>query len=117
MATLFSFPGWTRLIQTIKNINDSSDNIVKITEKTNSALTVVTKTMGVTAGSTEIAKSSADLIEALACKDGVCADSLSLFTSFIPGPNITSVITIFISVGCKVFVYCCKKSTLPWGGC
>ena len=76
------------------------------------------------------AKGSVDFAEAVACQDGVCpvvsaigvsADCLQICTSFIPRPNVTSIVTIIvtmpISVGCKVFVWCCKRSKLPWEGC
>lgn len=65
------------------------------------------------------------MLEAVACQDGicavvsgigVCADGLSMAASFIPGPNVTTVVTLPVSVGCKVFVYCCKKAKkMPWG--
>ena len=60
------------------------------------------------------------MLEAIACQDGVCAFisgvgvcayTLSIATSFVPGPNVTSLVTVPVSVGCKVFVYCCKKAT------
>lgn len=44
-------------------------------------------------------------------------DSLQICASFIPGPNVTAVVTMPVSVGCKVFVWCCQKSKLPWSGC
>jgi len=72
-----------------------------------------------------MAKGTVDTLEAIACQDGicaivsgigVCADTLSVAASFIPGPNVTTVITVPISVGCKVFVHCCKKAKkMPWG--
>lgn len=56
------------------------------------------------------------MLEAIACQDGVCGDGLSIATSFIPGPNVTTVVTVPISMGCKVFVYCCKRAkSIPWG--
>ena len=74
---------------------------------------------------TGAAKGTANVLEAVACQDdicaivsgiGVCADGLSMVASFIPGPNVTTVVTVPISVGCKVFVYCCKKAKkMPWG--
>lgn len=69
---------------------------------------------------------SADFLEAVACQDSICAtisligvaaDGLQVCTSFIPGPNITAIITLPISVGCKVFVWPGKRSKLPLGGC
>ena len=70
-------------------------------------------------------KGIVDMLEAVACQDGVCAvvsgirvyaDGLSMAAFFIPGPNVMTVVTVPISVGCKVFVYCCKKAKkMPWG--
>jgi len=121
MIIFWSFPGWARLVTTIKNINDSTDNMVKA-DKT---FTYVTKVTGVSVGSAGAAKGTVDMLEAIACQDGicavvsgigVCADGLSMAASFIPGPNVTTVITVPVSVGCKVFVYCCKKAKkMPWG--
>jgi hypothetical protein len=50
------------------------------------------------------------MLEAVACQDGVCANGLSVATSFILKPNVTTVVTIPVSVGCKVFVFCYKKA-------
>lgn len=110
----------------LKKIDSSVGSVAKITETTDKTLTYVTKVTGVTAGAAGAAKGTVDFMEAVACQDGicaavsvigVCADGLSLATSFIPGPNITSIITVPISVGCKVFVWCCKRSKLPWRSC
>jgi len=121
MIIFWSFPGWTRIVTTIKNVNDSTDNMVKA-DKT---FTYVTKVTGVSTGAAGAAKGTVDMLEAIACQDGicavvsgigVCADGLSMAASFIPGPNVTTVITVPVSVGCKVFVYCCKKAKkMPWG--
>ena len=125
MIILWSIPGWTRVVQTVKNINDSTDNMVKISETADKTLTYVTKVTGVSTGVAGAAKGTVDMLEALACQDavsavvsgiGVCADGLSMSASFIPGPNVTTVVTVPVSVGCKVFVYCCKKAKkMPWG--
>ena len=73
-----------------------------------------------------VAKGSVYLAEAIACQDGICAfvsavvgdtDSLQICTSFIPGPNVTTIVTIPVSAGCKVFVWYCKRSKLPWRSC
>ena len=88
--------------------------------------TYVTKLTGATTGAAGAAKGTVDLAEAIACQDGICAfvsavgvaaDGLQVCTSFIPGPNVTAVVTMPVSVGCKVYVGCCKKSKLPWRGC
>ena len=122
---MWSIPGLARVVKTIKNINNISDNAVKISETADKTLTYVTKVTGVSTGAVGAAKGTIDMLEVIACKDGVCAivsgvvvcaDGLSIATSFIPGPNVTTVVTVPISVGCKVFVYCCKKAKkMPWG--
>lgn len=57
------------------------------------------------------------LPETVACQDGICAfvsavdigaDGLQICT---PGPNLTVIVTMPISVGC------CKRYKLPWGSC
>ena len=112
MITFWSAPGWARIVKTLKNINDSTDNMVKISEKADKRLTYVTKVTGVSTGAAGAAKGTVDML----CQDGVCADGLSMAASFIPGPNVTTVVTVPVSVGCKVFVYCCKKAKkMPWG--
>ena len=125
MIIFWSFPGWARVVQTVKNVNDSTDNMVRISETADKTLTYVTKVTGVSTGAAGAAKGTVDMLEAVACQDGVCAvvsgvgvcaDSLSMAASFIPGPNITTIVTVPVSVGCKVFVYCCKKAKrMPWG--
>lgn len=107
-------------------INRNVNKIIQLPENTDKFFTYITKVTGATTGAAGAAKGSLDLAEAIACKDGICAvvsavgvaaDGLQICTSFIPGPNITSIVTMPISIGCKVFVWCCKKSTLPWGSC
>ena len=126
MVIIFwSFPRWARLVQTIKKLNTATDKLVNISEIADKTVTYVTKVTGVSIRAAGAAKRTVDMLEAVACQDGlcavvrgigVCADVLSMTTSFIPGPNVTSVITVPISVGCKVFVYCCKKAiNMPWG--
>ena len=125
MILLQSFPGLTRLVQTVKNINHSTDNMVKISKTADKTFTYVNKSTGVSTFETGAVKGTVDVLEAVACQDGICAvvsgiaicaDGLSITTSFIPGPNVTTVVTVPISVGCKVFTYCCKKAKkMPWG--
>ena len=122
---LWSVPGWSKVVQIVTNVNDMSDNAVKISKTADKTLTYVTKVTGVSTGAAGAAKGTVDMLEAVACQDGVCAvvsgvgvcaDGLSMAASFIPGPNVTTVVTVPISVGCKVFVYCCKKAKrMPWG--
>jgi hypothetical protein len=104
-------------------LNDSVNTIVAFPEKVDKTFTYITKITGATTGAAGAAKGTVDLAEALACQDGVCAvvsaigvvaDGLQICTSFIPGPNVTAIVTMPVSVGCKVFVWCCKKSKLPW---
>lgn len=107
-------------------INQNIDKVISLPESTSKTFTYVTKVTGTTAGEVGAAKWSVDFDEAIACKDGICAtvlaisveaDSLQICASFIPGPNVTSIVTTPISVSCKVFVWCCKKYKLPWGSC
>lgn len=107
-------------------INNNVNKVINFPDTVDKTFTYVTKVTGATTGAAGVSKGSVDLAEALACQDGVCAfvsavgvaaDGLQICTSFIPGPNVTSIVTIPISVGCKTFVWCCKKSKLPWGGC
>jgi hypothetical protein len=108
------------------SINKSVDKIISFPESTEKTFVFVTKLTGVTTGAAGVAKGSVDLIEAIACQDGICAaisgigvlaDSLQICASFIPGPNVTSLVTAPISVGCKVFVWCCKRSIFTLGSC
>lgn len=125
MVIFGAFPSWERVVQIVKNVNESTDNMVKISETADKTLTYVTKVTGVSTGTAGAAKGTVDMLEAVACQDGVCAvisgigvcaDTLSIAASFIPGPNVTTVITVPVSVGCKVFVHCCKKAKrMPWG--
>lgn len=107
-------------------INDNVNKVINLPTAANKTFTYVSKVTGATTGAAGAAKGSVDFAEAVACQDEVCAvvslvgvaaDSLQICASFIPGPNVTAVVTMPISVGCKVFVWCCKKSKLPWGGC
>ena len=107
-------------------INNSIDKLIDIPDKAEKTFTYATKVVGATTGAAGAAKGSTDFAEAVLCQDGVCAvvsavgvvaDGLQVCTSFIPGPNVTSVVTIPISIGCKTFVWCCKRSKLPWGSC
>ena len=107
-------------------INENVNRIINFPETADKTFTYVTKVTGATTGAAGAAKGTADFAEAVACQDGVCAfvsavgvvaDGLQICTSFVPGPNLTAIVTTPISVGCKVFVWCCKKSKLTWGSC
>jgi len=115
-----------KLYSLVKGINDGLQSPTKIGEAANNGFAFITKITGATTGAAGVGKVTADALEALACQDGICftvscigatADSLQICASFVPGPNVTTLVTTPISVGCKVFVYCCKKSKLPWGSC
>ena len=103
-------------------INNNVDKIINLPNRADKTFTYITKVTGATTGAAGAAKGSTDLIEAIACQDGICAfisavgvaaDGLQICASFIPGPNVTTIVTMPISIGCKVFVWCCKKSKLP----
>ena len=98
----------------------------KIGNAANSGFERMTKITGATTGAAGVAKGTVDALEALACQDGVCftiscigtvADSVQICASFVPGPNYAALATTPISVGCKTFVWCCKRSKIPWAGC
>lgn len=108
-------------INTCKAILLTINSTVAKTFETTQA---VTKTIVTTVGASAAAKGAVDIAEDLICQDyfcltidciGVCADLLTITTSFIPGPNITSVVTIPVSTGCKVFRWCCQKSFFKFG--
>ena len=110
----------------VQALNSNLDKIIDLPKKVDKGFTYATKVTGATTGAAGAAKGSVDLAEALACQDGVCAfvstvgvaaDGLQICASFVPGPNVTTIITMPISVGCKMFVWCCKRAKLPWGGC
>jgi hypothetical protein len=84
MILFWSFPGRARLVTTIKNGNESTDNLVKISEMADKTLTDVTKVTAISTGVSGAAKGTVDILEAVACQDVVCADGLSIDTSFLP---------------------------------
>jgi hypothetical protein len=108
------------------HINVGSMTITGVGDKLSDGAKVVTKIADASSGASGLAKGSVDVAEALACQDGLCAfvssvgcaaDALQIATSFVPGPNLTALITTPVSVRSKVFVWCCKRSKLPWGSC
>jgi len=116
-----------KLYNYTKGINDAIQAPTVIGNAANEAFEYTTKVVGATTGAAGAAKGSYDALEALACQDGVCffiscvgtaADTLQIIASYVPGPNVTVLVTAPISVSCKVFVWCCKRGKLPWaGGC
>lgn len=118
---------FVKIYKISKGINDALEAPTLIKDKADKTFNLITKVTGATTGSAGAAKGVCDSLEALACKDGVCfcvsvigtcADALQIIASFVPGPNLTVVVTTPVSVFCKTFVYCCKRSKIPWfGGC
>ena len=55
---LWSFPGWSRVAQTVKNVNELTDNLVKISETADKDKTLmhISKVTGASTGSTGVAK-------------------------------------------------------------
>ena len=115
MLLFWSFPRWGRMLTTIKNIHQSTDNLIKMSETANQSLAYLTKVTGVSLGSPGAANGRVDILEALACQDGVCADELSMGASLIPRPNLTRVFTVPISVGWKVFGIVVKQQSESHG--
>jgi hypothetical protein len=87
------------------NINSTLSWIYK-TDQT------VSKTVATTVGGASLIKGTGDIVQDLVYQDyvyltvdciGVCANVLTVLTSFVPGPNVTSVITIPALTSCKFF--------------
>lgn len=79
--------------------------MVKISATADKTFTYVTKVTGVSTGAA--AKETVDMLETVACQDGicavvsgieVCADGLSMAPSFIYGPNITTIVIVLVPV-------------------
>lgn len=128
MHPVFKVATWPirKIFSYAKSLNELLEAPANIKKGGQQTFNYVTKLVGVTTGSAGAAKGSIDAAEALACNDGLCfmvscvgvaADFLQMIASFAPGPNVTALVTAPISVGCKVFVWCCKRSKLPWGKC
>jgi len=114
------------LLSRVAKINSAISKLVELPAKIDDTFVKISKIFGATAGTAGLGKGTVDFAEAVICKDGVCAfvslvgctaDSLQIAASFIPGPNITSMVTTPVSVGCKVFVFCCKRSIIRTGIC
>jgi hypothetical protein len=121
---ILAFP-FVKIFKITKGINDAIEAPTKIGQKADRSFKIITKVTGATSGSIGAAKGVCDSMEALACQDGVCfvvsvigtcADTLQILASFVPGPNVTITVTTPISAFCKTFVYCCKRSKIPWWG-
>lgn len=112
------------ILSGLKAFNQKLCNAAGISESANKGYTHLTKLVGASTGSAGLAKGAVDLAEAIVCRDGLCAvvstigcaaDAISIATNFVPGANISTIVTVPVSVGCKTFVWCCKRSKLPWG--
>ena len=112
------------LVSGLKALNQTCSNATGVTEAANKGYVHLTKVTGASVGSAGLAKGAVDLVEAVICQDGVCAvisavgcvaDSITIATNFVPGANVSTVVTVPVSLFCKVFVYCCKRAQLPWG--
>lgn len=108
-------------IKTVKYIFISVNSTIA---KVYQTAEVTTKTVVTTVGATGLVKGAVDIAEDLICQDyvclavdtvGVCADVLTIGTSFLPGANVTSVVTIPISSACKTFRFCCQRSIFKFG--
>lgn len=110
-------------ISSILNMNNTAIKVTGVGEKLSEAEKVMTKYIAATTGAAGFGKGAYDTLDAIKCQDGVCAiisgigcgaDGIQVIGSLVPGPNITSIITTPVSVGCKVFVWCCKKGQVLW---
>ena len=99
------------------------NKIINLPETADKTFTYTTEVVGATTGAAEAAKGTMDFAEAVACQDGICAfvsavgitaNGLQICTSFSSNLNVTAIVITPISVKCKVFVWCCKQSKLPW---
>lgn len=104
-------------------INVALQAPLAIKDKMTASEIFYTRLIGTTSSSVLFAKGAKDAATALVCQDGVCfviscigcaADSLGFVANFVPGPNVTQIVTVSISAGCKTFVWCCKGELLPW---
>ena len=104
-------------------MNDSTGNMVKIsgTTYTYKIITYVTKVNCVSTGIAGTAKVTVNKLQAVTFQDGVCeiisnigiyTDGFSIVTSFIPVPNVTTIVTVPVWFGYNIFVYCYKKDAV-----
>lgn len=74
---------------------------------------------------TAVGRSAYDLLEAVASGDKLCAvvsgvkltaDLVRIAaSSFAKKLNVTSLVTVLISYGCRFFVFFCKRGNFTWG--
>ena len=90
-----------------KALNTALKAPLGISKKFSDLEIYLTKLIGGTTGACGMGKGVADA----ACSDGVCfvvscvgcaADSLQILACWVPGPNITNLVTVPISWGCMV---------------
>jgi hypothetical protein len=115
-----------RILKYADSLNTVLMTPTMIKDGTAKSFDQITKLFGATTGAVGAGKGLADAREAFLCADGLCfvvscvgvaADNLQMAASFVPGPNVTVVVTMPISLGCKTFVWCCKRGIFPNGKC
>lgn len=108
-----------------KAINTALESPTGIKNSAEKGFIYMTKLTGASTGSAGAAIGVVDAAEAIACQDGVCfviscigvgVDGLQILASFVPGANLTALVTTPVSIFCKTFVRACKNKTLPWKG-
>lgn len=109
------------------SINTALEAPLALSEKWSNGEKFASRLFGTCTSTNLFAKGAVDAAQSYACGDKVCfvvscvgcaADTLGFVANFVPGPNITQVVTLPVSTGCKTFVYLCKSAKLPWrGGC
>jgi len=112
-----------KVINYAQNVNTALEAPLAIGDKWTSFEKWVTKVFGTTSAGALFGKGASDAAIAYACDDGVCFavsligcgfDALQFVASFVPGPNVTVIVTLPCSTACKIFVWSCKNQTLPW---
>lgn len=110
----------------VDKLNNAIEKALNIPEKVESSYIYMTKLFGAMIGTVGVARGMVDTLEAIACQDHICAtisvvgvvaDSIQIIRTWCPGANVTTLICMPISSGCKAFVYFCKMSKLPWRSC
>lgn len=105
------------------NVNTLLQSPVALKGKVTSMTDITTGTVSTATATGMLGKGAADACISLACQDGVCFaiscvgmgfDVLGIVANFVPGPNVTQVITVSGSLGCKAFVSACRNNKLPW---
>jgi hypothetical protein len=110
-----------------KNLNQFFEASVATGNKWTNFEKWVPKVFGSTSGGALFGKGVTDAAVAYAYNDRVCFviscigcafDFLQFLASFVPGPNVTVIVTLTGSAACKTFVWACKNQTLSWkAGC